>query len=418
MKGLLSASMAVLFALICFTSCKKSSNNNVYGNKIILSPLVVNGNTVTLKWSKLPADSLTSYLIERVTDTVSNYMTSTITVDKNTNQYVDTLPLAPYVQYYITSVRTGIYSRVTSNKITYARQDISFMLITPKDAVVDRASHMLYIYSSTGDIIKYDLQGKNVAKQISTSANIGYCDIGVYNGTKELYVPRSDGWLFIYDATTLTQIDQINIGNSLTSVVFNNGVLFVSGIISYSSSSAIVSYNRATKSLISSQSTSDASRLKLIPGSNSEFLGVSTYSNPYYFKFDSTGHYVTQQTGYLSGYYLSPTAFEIFPDGSKFITSSTGVIVSKALTYVSSLPHGNLTYTSYDFDNTNQLIYVGCATNKIQAYSLSSYQLSNTINTKGYPTKIFYDNGSVISLSTINNYGSYGSINYAFIEQF
>ena len=425
MKKTSLISLVVLVMLSCFTACKKSGNNDVVSsNKIVLSTLQVSGTQVTLKWSKLNEDSLTAYIIERVTDTVNTTSASvtSIAVDKNTTQYIDTLPVAPYVQYYVVAQRSTVSytTPIISNKQTYARTDITFMAISPEDVLYDRTNRMLFLYSSAGDIIRYDLQNKVVSKQIAAQANIGYCDIATYNGAEELYVPRSDGWLFIYDATTLAQIDQINIGTSLYSVACNNGILYVSGTSSIgSSSSMIFAYNRATKSLVSSTNTEDNVRLKLIPGSSSEFLGVSYYSDPYYVKFDNTGHFVSQQMGYLSSYDLNPVAFEIFPDGSKFISSGAGIIVSKTLVYVSSLPHGSLSFSSFDFDNTNQLIYAGCTTNEIQAYSMGTYQLSKTINTTGIPTKMFYDNGTVISVSTNGSSSYYYTTGaYTFVEQF
>ena len=69
--------------------------------------------------------------------------------------------------------------------------------------------HRIIIYSIQGNIALFNVRTRAITKQIATNCTIGYCGLGVYNGVTELYVPRDDGWVFIYDATTLQQIDQI-----------------------------------------------------------------------------------------------------------------------------------------------------------------------------------------------------------------
>ena len=408
-----------IVAILAFFGCRKPSNNNLSATDITLSAPKVSGNLVTLTWTKLNNDSLLSYQIIRVTDTSTNQYSVYQTVDKNTTQFTDTLPLSPYVQYYIIGQLSVTGPRtIISNKQVFARTDINFVHLAPMDALLDRTTHQLYIYSANGAIAIYDLQTKKSTRQIATDATIGYCALGTFNGVKELYVPRNDGWLFIYNATTLEQIDQINVGGQVTSVVYNDGKLFVCGPAS--STKNLVSYDRASKTVISTDPVNNNTHIKLFAGTNSELLSITSYNQFNDIKFDATGKYVSQNIAYLSGGNASPDLFEIFPDGTKFITSSSGSVFNDSLKYVVTLPHGTISFTSFDFDNANNLIYAGCSTKTIQAYSTDNYQLKKTITTLGYPSKVFYDNGSVISVSVSYLYPLSYPITapYVFVEQF
>jgi hypothetical protein len=191
------------------------------------------------------------------------------------------------------------------------------------------------------------------------------------------------------------------VGSQLNSVVCNNGILYISGTISPTFLNTIASYSRAAKTKIAQTSSSDYLRIKLVPGSNTELYGISTYNETYHFIFDNNGNYLTTNANMSSNnYYPIPNIFEVFPDGNNMITGTVGVIINKSLTYVSTLPHGNTSFTAFWFDSVNQIIYAGCTKKMIQAYSMSNYKLSNSFGTEGYVCKVFYNNGSVISVST------------------
>jgi hypothetical protein len=410
--------LPIMFIVACLAnSCKKPANNPVPASSLAFSldSLNVSGDIVILKWSKLNNDSLTGYYIAKTTDT---NQTPTLTfVDKNITQYSDTLPLTPYVQYYIVAHASshGLMS-VNSNKKTYVRTDFNFVHIAAMDALYDRSSHYLYIYSLYGDIAIYDVATDRLIKQIATNAMLGYADLGTFNGRKELYVPRSDGWLFIYDANTLDEIDQINVGYSLTSSVYNNGLLFTFTTDPNSHDSVIV-FSRPLKSQISSMAISMRTFMKLAPGTNSSFFGINESNNVFYYRFDNSGIYLSQKSAKLNSF--SPAYdFEIFPDGTKAITAPYGVIVDSSLTYISTMSNGSLLFNSFAIDNTNQLIYASCKTKQIQAYAMSNYQAARTITTEGYPTKVFSDNGTVICVSESYYPYYYTRDQYTFVEKF
>ncbi len=383
MKFLQILSFVIIAASI--SSCKKENNNSAStsgsSTSITLATPSISDNLVHLSWSKLNTPYLRSYIVARVPDTLSPQTSVFFTVDKDITEFIDTLPMTPYVQYYVVaSISSSSGAVITSNKINHTRSETTFMAFAPMDALIDRTTHLAYIYSISGDIAIYDLQNKSIVKQISTQATLGYCDMATYNGKKELYVPRNDGWLFIYDASTLEQIDQIHVASQLFSVAANNGMLYINGSAS-SSGSTIICCSRSTKTQVSTVNSTYNARLKLIQGTNSEFIGISQYNESSYYRFDNAGVFVSQQSGSLSSYYLSNSIFEMFPNGSSFISGASGVIASKSLSFITSLPHGNMSFTTFDFDNSHQLIYTGTTTKSIQTYSMVDYQLTKTTST-------------------------------------
>ena len=399
-----------LFSLL---SCKKNNNS-----QFLLSGKV-SGNVITLTWTNLNTPSLTGYTVYRIADSNFTSPSPYVSLSKNTTTMTDTLLLAPKVQYYVVATYAG-QPLETTNKVNISRSDINFASIIPYDALYDQNNQVIYVYSSSGNIAVYDLNTKKWTQQISLNSSIGYCDIGVYNGKTELYIPRSDGWLFIYDAATLTQIDQINVGSELYSVTYNNGLLFIDGVIGTSGNDYIVSYNRPSKSLVGQVNIIGNTRLRLVPGTNSEFYGVSSFYDLFYFKFDGNGNYVSRiiNNNFSGSSLPNPGIFEVFPNGNDMINTSTGIIFNKSLVYMSNLPYGNNFYSSFCFDNTNQLIYAGCTQRHINAYAMSDYQLSKTINTQGYPFKIFYANGTITSVSMNLSYMGSAANTYVAIEQF
>ncbi len=411
-------------ALLIFPSCKKSKKPpNIFSEQIVMATPIVTGNSIKISWTALANDSLMNYSLVKVLDTANpSHNFQRISIDKNTTQYTDTFLLEPYAQYHVEAILYANRS-IVSNKAVVTRNDITFFNIVPTDAVFDRNANMIYMYNNTGDMAVYDVQNKKLLNQISTGAPILSCTLGTNNGMPELYVARKDGLLLIYNSN-LVQTDQINLGIE-SNVVSYNGMLFFAG------NEQIISYNRSTKTQISS------TRADLFTGSGSTFLRMAPNSNlaifsidydwgPRYFTFDAAGHFVSMGPVSVMGGTYEPQPFEAFPDGNRIIFGSTGVIYDKNSTYITTLPHASdlyssSNYSSFTFDSTNQLIYASTRGNSILAYSTYDYHLTKTINTIGRPIKIFYNNGQIICVST--NYSNtfypvYFFPYYALIEQF
>lgn len=413
--------LLICISLSCCTSCRKSAGNpviNSAADQIILSTQTMPGDSVKLSWTKLGNDSLISYSIYGNFDTTKTTADVLISnVLKTTTEYTVAQPLCPYARYYIKAyfMPNTVVIPIVSNKVVVERSDLSFMQIALLDALLDKASNMLYIYDTAGDIILYDVINKKISKQISINATIGYCCIDTFNGTKELYIPTSHGRLLIYDATILEKIDEIDVGSSLSSVVSRKGILFTCGQF-------VTSYKRDTKSLVD-QIPSSGARIKFMPNSRINLLHISNIEANLY-RFTSTGIYSTTINFNGSGsvnyppYY--PVPLEVFPDGSKFIDGSYGDIYDDTFYHISSLSSGNNRFTSFDFDTTQQLIYAGNDAGSIQCYSMNNNQLTKTIKTIGHPEKVFYNKGATLSVSSNINepFYKYYSTEYIFIEEF
>ena len=412
-------------AILGFATCKKAYNNpNPDTYTITLATPVQNGNLVTLHWSKLNNDSLMDYVVEKVVDTtdwVTEHNPVRIIVSKDSTQFTDTLALMPYVQYCVVgeTAKTGY----ASNKVIYSRTDINFMNIYPTSALIDHTTQLLYITGANegndAAIAVYDLQhGKQVATVTFGAAGIGGCDLGTYNGTRELYVPSEDGDLSIYNAATLALIIHISVGGELHGVVCTGNILYVTGEAASGGDYTYV-YNRGTQALISQSSTVSNISLQQIPGTNSSFYAVSDGFNDYLYKYDNNGNLLYQKTGYPGNGIMNPGLFEVFPNGSGFI-SGNGNIFNDSLAVAGTMPHGSLSYNSICFDSTGQWIYAATTANTIVKYSAGSYNVAASYHTQGTPAKIFYYNGGILSVSYYEYTNGTPGVaeTYSFIEQF
>ncbi|MCX6247566.1 MAG: hypothetical protein NTW10_07520 [Bacteroidetes bacterium] len=427
MKKVLVAFVVILMAA-AISGCKKENNGSAvynpssYSNKIVLSNLQTSSDSIVLRWSKLSNNRFYLYLVIR-----RDYKAADPSIFSNSDiiqeiydpsvvKFVDhNVPLAPYLEYEIIGVLvdsiTSNYSFIYSNIVTYQRSSIKTFYFNPTDVVPDIPNHRFYVIEAdSGKISLVNYTNASIVKSIKTNSTNGFCDLGTYNGVRELYVPRNDGWVFIYDAETLDKIDQINAGTSCGSVIFNNGKLFIFGSSDYYYNDMYV-IDRATKSVITTINSIDYMRPKMIPGSNTKLFGVSSsYSSSgdiYYFEFDANGNKIVQNYNYSS----NPTdfhAFEVFPDGQHFITSSYGAIYASDLSYVLQLPYGDYEFSGFAFDATSSQVLAGCRNYKnIVAYAIPGYTELKTYSTLGYPAFIFNDNNTLISLSSTTSFSSY-----------
>lgn len=407
----INALFTILVAICCLASCKPKDTPQPQITLVLNAP-EVSGNKVNISWSGLKDAHVQSITLMRIVDSTTNYLDA-IKLDSGATQYTDTFLLTRYVQYYVIARVGDGYNalNIKSNKQVFVRTDIKPLDITPLKALLDRDTHLIYIASEEGDMAIYDANSNSTIKKISPGVSTGWC-LGTYNGKKELYTSRYDGWMFIYDATTLEIIDQVNVGTPLGGILYNNGKLFINA---YSTDSGVVVYDRASKTKISSAPGYYwTMNMKLLPGTNTSFLGIYSTGSVSRFNFSSDGMFLSKQENtFTQEIYFRP--FEVFPDGDKFITSTVGTVISKDLAYISGLPHGSLYYNSYDFDNTNKLIYAGCTDMGVDVYSMDNYHFIKRLPTKGYSIAVFYDNGAIISLSSQFPNPSYSS--FAFVEQ-
>lgn len=407
----------VLIALLSAASCRKKEQTKPEEYVVVLDTPSVSGTDVTLKWTVLGGKNIQSIQLEKSIDTTYNSYNNTIAISNDATSFSDTLTMSRYVRYKLrVQVFDGTATKtVYSNPQVFVRSDIDFIPFAPVSAAFDDATHYVYLGGQQGQLAIYDAASRKILKSIETGSGVNRCTLATHNGKKELYIPRSDGWVFIYDAATLDQVDQLNIGAQVTSLAYNNGKLFLS-TSDYNKGLAV--YDQETKAEIFDTSYYGyGMQLRLLPGTNTELVAINGSYSCAKLKFNAAGKLTTvQNQNFTTSYQMSPTLFEVFPSGDKFITGNYGTIFSSDLTYVSVLPHGMAYLNSFDFDETNNLVYCGTNQQEVHAYSLNNYLLQKKLKTQGYPIAVFYDNGTVLCVSSGSYYTS-TSYTLSFIER-
>jgi hypothetical protein len=430
--------LTVLLLLFSLAACEKNDTEpQVFSDKIVLQAPQMKGDSLQLTWSRLDDKTLRQYRVLRYTTSdPSGGATGTAltpyylpTSGSNTaTTFVDReVPYTTTVSYKVEGVLTSGQT-ITSNLVNYSRPEIKTISAPAYDVQLDRQRRLLYFFGREGVITQYSLTSSKVLKTLNSAATIGYCDFGMHNGIQELYVPRNDGWVFIYNAETLEKIDQLNVGAVATSVVAHNSQLFISTETN-SWHLPIKVYSRASKTLINETYGRGNSRLKLVPTTttNTELLEATLNISPVdqrIYLFSPEGFITSSSDDHYHGDYpLDASIFEIFPSGTQYVTSTEGAIYSKSMVYEGTLPHGKLQFTSFGFDGGGRFIYGGTTNRSIEVYSTSGYTLRRSIKTRAYPYRLFDDGANgILCVSSITpaaaNYYPYGTPNQLVIEAF
>lgn len=358
-------------------------------DKIVLNEGVYAGDSVKLSWSILDTTAFKAYGVYRKDSPDAPFLLIKEYSAKESVTFTDkNLPYSQSLQYQVSGLTTG--KTIQSNMITVARPDIKVIDGNPYDVIYNKIDRTLYFFEKTGKISIYDVAQNKVIRSINSDATIGYADFGVFEGQKELYVPRNDGWVFVYDALSLEKVAYINTGLKNSSVVYYNNTLYVS--TSAWTNRPLKVYDRKTGVKISENGDFDQTRLRMVPGSNFELVEISMYISPVdqdYYKFSNDGKFITHlDDRYHGDYPLDAAIFEFFPDGSRYITATSGAVYNKDMQYLGSLPRGNLFFNTYAIGADDKLIYAGGQTKNIYVYTTQDYTYVKTLTTKGYPFKL------------------------------
>ncbi|WP_312901234.1 hypothetical protein [Chryseobacterium taichungense] len=406
--------------IILLTACSSDSNDTIITpaptteqeEKIVLKEItVIDENTIKLEWSITGKNTYQSFQFSRKTS--ENGVPESLNQENgNIFTKVDTnVPYTPYVDYQVVGYSsTG--QTIKSNVVSYKRPDIKLLNIRPTDALFDSDNGTMFVFGHAGNIIRYDVASSSITNEVSTGATLGYSYLGTFGGQKELYVPRNDGWVYIYDPNDLSLKDQINFGSNVTSVVLADNKLYgTTGDISNVSLKCI---DRATKQIVSTNGSYQFGRIKKIPNTNSSFFFITTNVSPTNltrFNYNSDGTFVNKfDDTYHGDHPLNHRIFESLPNGNGFLTAMEGAIYNSNLVFIGQLPSGNSGLSSFDFDANN--IIAGTDKKTIEFYNLTSYAKVNSIITKRYPFKVFNYGNKVISLSSTNIF----NINWSYAD--
>ncbi|MCY0970815.1 hypothetical protein [Chryseobacterium wangxinyae] len=398
----------ILSACLLIYSCG-SSNDDI--TEVVVTPPVIenrinltsnyndSAETVSLSWTLAGDNTYMQYKIVR-SDSQNGPQTELLTAGPMQFSYTSIVPFNAYFEYQIIGIKTN-GEQVKSNIVKVERPDIKLLNLKTFDAQFDKNTGKLYLLDTDGKIALYDVNSGTVTHQISTNATLGYSDIGIYNGSVELYVPRNDGWVDIYDGNDLTLKTQVNFGMPLISTVYHNGILY--GSSSNSNYSIIKSASRTTNTIVSQspQLYYNTGRMKKSVGTSVKLYTITQNITPIdldLYNFDLNGNYVNHQDDIYHGDHpLNYRIFETFPDG-RVITASSGSVYNSQMIYQNNLPSGNSKLISFDFDSNS--IIAGNMSKAIEFYNINTYTKTQTINTKKFPFKVFNYNNKVVCVSS------------------
>jgi hypothetical protein len=387
---------------------------------------VINDSTILLQWSRY-TDTFQKYLLVRSAVYLKNgqfinfYEPVDSSNDINHLNFTENkMPLASDVYYdlYVsrdTTLPSRGYRQVA--RVRYQRPN-SLLFGSPVDVLIDKRHQRLFI-TEQNRITVMGYNGTIITSKEFT-AGLGFCSLDTSSGNNELYVP-GDGWLQILDGTTLQLKDRIYVaGYRIGSVVALNGILYVSStdMSAGGYSNCVKVYDRATKTLIGRTGYWDGTRLIALEGSAVELIDISINLIPVslsYYQFSATGvPLIKKEDTYHGDYSMNPSIVRSFPDGSKFITSSSGTIFNKSLFFDRYVKQYG-SYSDFAFNDDGSRIYAAYASQK--KIDIVTYPTTTTLNsyiTAWYPYKIFRDGNTLISISKSTANVQYG---YVFIEK-
>jgi hypothetical protein len=403
---------------LVFTACEKENINPSpqEGEKtsITLDELNIQGENVELHWT-VNNDSIRNFGVYRTTGTgLDNQLNIYIylgSVQLSDNmRFVDKeVPYAPAVNYRIGgSLKIGnigypIGATVYSNIRTYSR-DIALLQYQASDVLMfPGEDKLLFIDQTTGKIVTYNYITKE-EDDLNLNSRLGFCSLNQNGETTELIIPRVDGWVFIYNASTLEFIDQIKLSAySLSSVVVKDDLIFAS---TTSNSEPVICLRRSTKTILSKLTNygDENHRLRIIPGTDIELFGIN-YDEANYYVYNNTGQMVSRKyyDPWDSEYAISQQ-YIIIPGTKKVICAPRGNIFDNSIAYINGLPRGNLYYADFLTNTAGSRLYAACSNHKsVEVYNLVSLLNLESIITKGYPFRIFYNKGELIVVSVSNS---------------
>ncbi|MEP7377317.1 MAG: hypothetical protein ABI675_28195 [Chitinophagaceae bacterium] len=420
-----------LYPLILFVylSCKKEEVIVINPAAITTIELnidqVVNDSTIVLKWSKFTGNNFRKYQLVRSATYFKNGQFGSFIEPVDSSNDVNHLsfnetnmPLARDIYYYLYAINDSM--RIQAGAQVYYQRPNSLIYGIPTDVLIDKQQQKLYVTEEKKITIADYTSGRQInSKEFQSS--IGFCSLASFNGSNELYVPANDGWLQILDAATLQLKDRIYVaGYGIGSVTAVNGKLYVSssdmtqGIYS----NCIKVYDRATKNLVGRTGYWDRTRLLPLEGTAVEMIDLTLNQIPvslFYYQFSPGGIPLSKkEDSYHGDYPMDGSIVRSFPDGSRFITSSSGTIFNKSLVFERYVKqYGN--YSDFAFNADGSIIYAAAEPQKkIDVVTYPSTTTVSSYPTAFYPYKIFRDGNILVCVSKAN---LNQQMSYIFIEK-
>ena len=388
----------------------KVNVTNLAPKAVELSTPNKNSGKIDLAWSLFQGENFKQYEVYRSDNCNTSTGTLLATInDKNKIIFTDVLPpILQEVCYYVKVLNTDGYSR-TSNIQKVLQPSGTVFNFTVKDALKHPTKSIIYLINE-GDqkIVKYDYSTQTILSSTNLPGKIGISTIGNNGFGVEIYVPCTDGWVYVYNAETMVLATSINTGLSTSSVAINGmGIVIVCVRPSPWWEKPVRTFRRDNGLPLGGNigsSSFDGSIVRMIPNKN-EALTISSSVSPIdmdHLKLNADGSLTTTDDKYHGDYPLDPFIFKIAPSGEYALTSSSGAVytANSSMTYKGQIQRGTLNFSDFEFSANSSVIYAGTQNRKsIQIAKYPELTRDNEILTKGLPKFIFRDNNKLISFS-------------------
>lgn len=395
-----------------YTTSKTIEVSTMAPGNLVLESATSNSGSVHLQWQKYSLTDFERYEILRTTDPniEGQIIASFNSVDSL--KYIDKLPpFVSEVYYYVRISNTEDQTR-NSNKIKVAEPAGKIYYYSVTDAVIHPTEPIIYIIDNASQklrAINYITQ--TVINSVSLQGTAGKIDIGNNGFGLEIYVPNNNGFIHVYNASTLNLVTSINTGLATKCVVTNgHGYVVASLTPSPWWEQPVRTYSRSTGINISGNtgSVNEANILKFIPNSDN-IISISTSVSPVdmdFFQLDNAGKInATINDNYHGDHPLDPYIFRISSNSEFVITGNAGAVysASSSMIYKGMIDRGALYFSDFAFSKDGNTIYAGTSNRtSLQIIKYPELTRKDEILTKGYPKFLFYHKGEIICLSKIN----------------
>jgi hypothetical protein len=366
---------------------------------------------IALVWTKYVGDDFRSYEIYRTEEENSSNAALVGTVDNiNTVSYVDSLaPFATQAFFYVRVITTTETSR-NSNSIKVDNPAGAVFLFDPSDVVMHPTLNRFYaVDKGAGKLRVIDADTFSETASVTLQGTPGFIDIADNGFGLEVYVPSSDGWIYIYDAEKLTLKKSINTGLP-TPCVVSNGSGYITASVTPSPwwEQPVRTYSRATGINISGNGDHDGDRLRFVPGQQ-KIMSISRSVSPVdmeHFELNSKGEILLHTNDkYHGDYPLDPNIFRISNSGDYLVTGGQGAVylTTRAMEYKGMIQRGSLTFSDFAFSEDGKTIYAATQNRKsIQIAHYPQLTRDKEILLRGTPRFVFHRAGKLYTISMVS----------------
>lgn len=380
--------------------------------EVVIDTAIVNNGQVTISWQKYSGSDFQNYEIYRTQDTLQYGELISSSSQISTLTYTDkTPPICTSLYYYVKITNADGLYRI-SKKTQVKNPAGKIFYYSPVSAAIDPANPVVYIVDNASNKIKrinYETNQERSSALIP--GTIGVISVGDNGFGLEVYVPSSNGNIYVLDATSLDLKTSILTGISTKCVVNNgNGYLVASLAPSPWWEQPVRTYSRSSGINVSSVSSGlfENSMLKFVPNTNS-IISISTSVSPIdmdYLEFNSSGVLVTsKEDTYHGDHDLNPSVFGISANGEYSVTGTSGSVYSiPNMIYKGAIERGALLFSDFVTNADGSIIYAATSNrSSIQIVHYPELSRSGEILTKGAPKFIFYRTNELISITPANS---------------